>query len=162
MIMPSTRQLVAAAGLCVAIAIPATGAAQSLDGAWISEQTVHVRGVSGEETVTATLQMILSQHADSLRGTVQLLVPGLAAPEAPREISGSVQDGRVVIVDRMVAQVAASGPAGIGEHAAQMEVVRTYDLRIEGDELVGTESAVMQGGAFTIPTKPFRARRAAG
>lgn len=129
--------------------------AQSIDGVWIAQESVRVRDVSGTiRDAVLTLHLDLSQQGESVRGTVwTAAIPGF--PESPRRpVDGTYRDGRLVLHE------ASEGRVGsITSGDVSMQMIRTYDLRLEGATLRGTESVRSLDGGFTAPSKPFVATR---
>ena len=154
--MSSQRRFLFALAAAAIFVAPRPVRGQDVSGTWTTEVPVRVANHGGNEVVeqTATATITLSQRGDLVEGTYQL-APDADRPNPPaRTLHGTARDGQVVLTDTMTAQVRRGG-----ELPMEVQMVTTYELRMEGDQLTGTLSSRSTDGAISSQPRPFTATR---
>ena len=154
--MPSHRRTLLLL-LSVAIFVsPRPVKGQDVSGTWVTEVPVRVSNQGGSETVeqSATVTITLAQEGERVYGTWQMS-PQPDRPDPPaRSLHGILRDGRVILTDTAEAMVRRGG-----ELPTTVTMVNTMELTLDGDRLVGHQSARSTDGAITSDPRPISATR---
>jgi hypothetical protein len=144
-----------------AFAIPALlfttqASAQSITGSWEASVATRVSNEGGEsvESNFVPISFTIEQRGDSifakwLRGAAE------GIPAAPLRIyKGTFKDGTAILVTEPVeAKMNRNG------EESTVKMVTTYTLKLQGDELVGTQSAAAVDGSMEPMDRTFKATR---
>lgn len=132
--------------------LPRAARAQDLSGTWTLDYPVRISHEGGVERVdsTAAVTLTLAQTGESVQATWQ--VEG--APSA-RTLHGTVREGLLTMSDTMDAMIRRNdGPP------MDIRMVSLFELRLDGDRLVGTQSAESVDGSVRAAPRPISAARA--
>lgn len=151
------RTAVAAAGLVVVSAAlqPAAAQQSSIAGEWRAEVPRRVENVNGVEKASdiAVFRFTLEVKGDSVFG-VQEMVDGPPAAK-PRKLRGTLHGGELRLVADPVEAIIRNGA---GE--SRIEMITTFELKLEGEELSGTQQSNSVDGSVQSQARPFRLQRA--
>ena len=153
----SSQQRIALALVAVAIFVaPRPVRAQDVSGTWTAEIPLRIGNTNGVESVeqTAMVTITLAQTGDVVEGTWQMAPRPERPDPQPRTLRGTVRDGQLVLTDTMSALVRRDGQVPM-----DVQMINTLELRVEGDQLVGTESARSVDGGIRTDPRPFTATR---
>jgi hypothetical protein len=143
--------------LALAIFILPRGAqGQDVSGTWTTEVPVRIDRTGGTETVaeTATVTITLHQEGENVHGTWQMsALPDRPNP-TPRQLTGTMRDGRLTLSDTSTAQVRRGG-----ELPMDVQMINTIELTLNGDQLVGSQSARSVDGSISSNPRPMTATR---
>jgi hypothetical protein len=155
--MSTLRRLTLALVALAIFVSPRPVRGQDVGGTWTAEVPVRIASDGGAEHVeeTATVTITLTQTGEVVEGTWQMsALPDRPEPQ-PRPLRGTVRGGVLVLTDTTTAQVRRGD-----ELPVDVQMINTLELRVEGDELVGTQSARSADGMISSQPREFRATRA--
>lgn len=145
----------------VAAAIPALMfakpvSAQSIVGVWESSLPTRISNEGGTETPSnfVTVTMTIEQRGDSIFAT-SLRGPAEGLPPATsRTFKGTFRDGTATLVSPPTqAKMNRDG------EESTIEMITTFVLKLQGDELVGSQSASSTDGSVESQSRDFKATR---
>lgn len=149
------RAAAAAAGLIVAsAALHPAAAQQSIAGEWRAEVPRRVENINGVEKASeiAVFRFTFEVKGDSVFG-VQEMVDGPPAAK-PRKMRGTLQGGQLRLVADPVEAIIRNDA---GE--SRIEMITTFDLKLEGGELSGTQQSNSVDGSVQSQARPFKLQR---
>ncbi len=149
--MSAPRRLGFVLLVAVIFVLPRPARAQDVSGAWTIEYPVRISNENGVERVdsTATVLLTLAQAGESVEATWQM--QGAART---RTLRGSMRDGVLSLSDTVDATVTRDG--GI---PTDIRMVSQFELRLDGDRLVGTQSATSDDGSVRASPRSITAAR---
>ena len=132
--------------------LPRGARGQDVSGSWTIDYPVRISNENGMQRVdsTALVTLTLAQEGESVHATWQLE----GAPTA-RTLHGTVRDGVVTFSDTTSAMIRR-------DDAPPMDIrmVSFFELRVDGDRLVGTQSARSVDGSVSASPRSIIATRA--
>ena len=155
--MSSQRRILFALAAAVIFVSPRPVKGQDVSGTWTTEVPVRINNTNGMESVeqTATVTITLAQTGDVVEGTWQMSALPDRPASQPRTLRGTVRDGQIVLTDTTSAQVRRGN-----ELPMDVQMVNTLELRVDGDQLTGTQTARSTDGMISATPRPFTATRA--
>ena len=155
--MSSYRRLAFALIAAAIFVAPKPVRGQDFSGTYTTEIPVRIENHGGSESVseTATATITLTQTGETVTGTWQMeALPDRPSP-APRTLSGSVQNGKLILTDTMEAQIRRGG-----ELPMTVQMINTMELTLDGENLTGTQFARSADGSISASPRPINATRA--
>ncbi len=136
------------------------GAQSPVSGKWAADFELGMRNVDGVVTSTGTghARLTLEAKGDSVFGTWLILdpAPPAGAPSS-RALKGVFANGVLKLEtepsERRIV---------MNDEEKRLKMITRYELKLEGDALVGTQRQVALGGEIEPPARPFKANREVG
>lgn len=150
--MPIMRRAGLTLSLVFVLALPRGARAQDVSGTWTIDYPVRISNEGGVEHVdsTASVTLTLAQEGQSVHATWRME----GAPHA-RTLHGTVRDGLLTMSDTVDATIRRDGAP-----PTDIRMVSLFELRLDGDRLVGTQSAEAIDGSVRASARPIAATRA--
>lgn len=145
------RRLFLVAALAAA---PFATAAAQVSGTWSVEYVRGVRNLNGEEEVLrGKAKVWLQQKGDSVTGTWEQVDPAPRQAGA-RKVWGVVSNGTVKLQAEPTEAI--RNENGVEE---KVKIFNSYELRIDGDTVTGTQSTKSEDGSIAPPPRPVNGTR---
>ena len=131
--------------------LPRDARAQDVSGTWTIDYPVRISNEGGVERVdsTAPVTLTLVQDGESVQATWEM-----AGAPRPRILSGTVRDGLITVSDTIDAMIQRGGSAPM-----DVRMLSLLELRLDGDRLVGTQSAEALDGSMRASPRVISAVR---
>jgi hypothetical protein len=132
--------------------LPRAVRAQDVTGTWTIDYPVRISNEGGVERVdsSAIVTLTLAQTGESVQATWQM-----EGATRARMLHGTVRDGLLTMSDTMDAMIRRNdGPP------MDVRMVSLFELRLDGDRLVGTQSAESVDGSVRASPRAISAARA--
>lgn len=149
--MPTLRRIGFLILLIAIFVLPRQARAQDVSGTWTIDYPVRISNHGGVEQVdsTATVTLTLAQEGETVHATWQME----GAPRT-RTLHGTVRNGLLAMSDTVDATIQRDGSV-----PTDVRMVSRFELRLDGDQLVGTQSAESIDGAVRAMPRPIAATR---
>ena len=131
--------------------LPRHARGQDVSGTWTIDYPVRMSNEGGVERVdsSATVTLTLAQDGETVHATWQM-----EGTPRTRTLHGTVRDGLLTMSDTVDAMIRRNG-----EPPTDVRMVSRFDLRLDGERLVGTLSAASLDGSVSAAPRSITAAR---
>ena len=131
--------------------LPRQARAQDVSGTWTIDYPVRISNHGGVEHVdsTARVTLTLAQQGETVQATWEM-----EGASRTRTLHGTMRGGVLAMSDTIEATIQRGGSA-----PRDVRMASRLELRLDGDRLVGTQSAESLDGAISAAPRPIVALR---